>query len=48
MQQVDALSRSVGYAHELPLEKELEFRQLADPEVRKISADLELNEIDLN
>jgi len=46
MQQVDALSCSVGYVYELPLEKKLEFRQLAGPEVRKISADLELNEND--
>jgi len=44
MQHVDALSRSVGYVHELPLERELEFRQLADPVIKQISVDLEFND----
>jgi len=46
MQHVDALSRSVGYVHELPLERELEFRQLADPAIKQISNDLEFNDND--
>jgi len=46
MQHVDALSRSVEYVHELPLERELEFRQLADPVIKQISADLEFNDSD--
>jgi len=46
MQHVDALSRSVGYVHELPLERELEFRQLADPVIKQISADLEFTDND--
>jgi len=46
MQHVDALSRSVGYVYEMPLEKELEFRQVADPVIRQISTELELRESD--
>jgi len=41
MQHVDALSRSIGYIQELPLERELEFRQLTDPKIKQISVDLE-------
>jgi len=46
MQHVDALSRSVEYVYELPLERELEFRQLADPVIKQLSTDLEFNEDD--
>lgn len=46
MRHVDALSRAVAYVNELPLERELEFRQLADPRIREISNDLEVNESD--
>lgn len=38
---VDALSRSVGYVNESPLEHKLEFRQLADSRIREISGELE-------
>jgi len=44
MKHVDALSRSLCYVSELPLECELEFRQLADPKIKEISHDLEFNE----
>jgi len=44
MQHVDALSRSVGYVNELPLERQLEFRQLADNRVQEISRGLEFND----
>lgn len=46
MLHVDALSRSVGYVNELPLERELEFRQLADPRIKEISNSLEYNDSD--
>jgi len=46
MQHVDALSRSLAYVHELPLERELELRQLVDPVIKQISADLEFNDSD--
>lgn len=41
MQHVDALSREVAYVNALPLERELEFRQLADPRIIEISEQLE-------
>jgi len=44
MQHVDALSRSVGAVDELPIERKLEYLQLTDPELRKISRRLELEE----
>lgn len=46
MAHVDALSRSVAYVNELPLERELEYRQLADPQILKISRGLEFNDSD--
>jgi len=46
MRHVDALSRCVAYVNELPLERELEFRQLADPRIQEISRDLELKDSD--
>lgn len=46
MAHVDALSRSVAYVNELPLERELEYRQLADPQILKISRELEFNDSD--
>jgi len=44
MVHVDALSRSVGAVEELPIERKLEYLQLSDPELRKISRKLELIE----
>jgi len=44
MQHVDALSRSVASVHELPLERELELRQLVNPVIKQISTDLEFND----
>lgn len=44
MQHVDALSRCVGYVGELPLERELEFHQLADPRIKEICDALELED----
>jgi len=41
---VDALSRSVGAVDELPIERRLEYLQLADPELRKISRKLEVED----
>jgi len=41
MSHVDALSRSVAYVTERPLERELEFRQLTDPRIKEISEDIE-------
>jgi len=46
MRHVDALSRAVLYVHEMPLEKELEFRQITDPKLKQISEDLEFNDSD--
>lgn len=46
MKHVDALSRCVSYVNEHPLEKELEFRQLADPRIQKISRSLEYEDSD--
>lgn len=42
MAHVDALSRGVGYVNQLPLERELEYRQLTDPRILQISRELEL------
>jgi len=44
MVHVDALSRSVAYVNELPLERELELRQLVDPRIKEISENLEFSE----
>lgn len=44
MAHADALSRSVALVDELPLERRLEFLQLADPAVQKISNKLELGD----
>jgi len=44
MRHVDALSRSVAYINELPLERELELRQLTDPKIQDITTDLEYSE----
>jgi len=46
MSHVDALSRSVAYVNELPLERELEFRQLADPGIHEIAKELEMRDND--
>jgi len=46
MRHVDALSRAALYVYEMPLERELEFRQIADPKLKQISEDLEFNDND--
>lgn len=46
MAYVDALSRGVGYVNQLPLERELEYRQLNDPRILQISRELELASVD--
>ncbi|KMQ85932.1 hypothetical protein RF55_15252 [Lasius niger] len=46
MVHADALSRSVALVDELPLERRLEFLQLTDPEIQKISNELELEDSD--
>lgn len=46
MVHVDALSHSVAFVNELPLERELELRQLVDPRIKEISTSLELSEND--
>lgn len=38
---VDALSRNVGIVEALPLERELEFKQLQDPRIKEIAESLE-------
>lgn len=38
---VDVLSRQVSYLEILPLERELEFRQLQDPRLKQIASELE-------
>lgn len=44
MAHVDALSRSIHYVNALPLERELEFRQLLDPRIKEIAGELEFND----
>jgi len=44
MAHADALSRSIAYIDELPLERQLEFLQLSDPRILEISKQLELAE----
>lgn len=44
MQHVDALSRRVLYVETLPLERELEYKQLQDAKLREIAHYLEYNE----
>jgi len=46
MRHVDALSRAIAYVHEMPLERELEFRQITDPRLRQISEELEFKDSD--
>lgn len=46
MSHVDALSRQVFYVNYLPIERELEFRQLQDPRIKSIAEDLEFNDND--
>jgi len=43
MKHVDALSRSVAYVNELPLECKLELRQMTDSRIQEIANDLEYN-----
>lgn len=44
MAHVDALSCCVGYVQQRPLERELEFRQLADQKLSELSRELEVQE----
>jgi len=44
MRHVDALSRSIGYVSEVPLERELELRQLTDPRIQEIANELEFSD----
>jgi len=44
MKHVDALSHSVAYVNEVPLERELELRQLADSWIQEIANSLEYND----
>lgn len=44
MMHVDALSRVVNYIEAMPLEKQLQYRQLQDPELKELSLSLELKE----
>jgi len=44
MKHVDALSRSVAYVNEMPLERELELRQLSDAKIQDIANNLEYGE----
>jgi len=46
MRHVDALSQAIAYVHEMSLERELEFRQIADPRLRQISEELEFKDSD--
>jgi len=46
MAHVDALSRTVGYLEAMPLENELQYRQLQDIRLRKIAEDLEFTNND--
>jgi len=46
MRHADALSRSVAYVHEMPLERELEFRQMADARLKQINEELEFSDSD--
>ncbi|CAL1671939.1 unnamed protein product [Lasius platythorax] len=46
MMHVDTLSRVVHYIESMPLEKELQFRQLQDPKLKNLSGRLELIEDD--
>lgn len=44
MTHVDALSRMVGYIDTLPLERELEYRQLQDSKIKTIAENLEFQD----
>lgn len=44
MVHVDAFNRCVGYVKQLPLERELEFRQLTDPRIAEINRELEFED----
>ncbi|XP_071628367.1 uncharacterized protein [Temnothorax longispinosus] len=46
MAHVDALSRVVGFTDSIPLEKELQYRQLQDPKLKLIAEKLEQEESD--
>lgn len=44
MSHVDALSRQIAFVHALPLERELEFRQLHDKKIQEIATNLEFED----
>ena len=44
MAHVDALSRISAYIEYMPLEKELQYRQLQDPKLKIIAENLSQNE----
>jgi len=44
MAHVDALSHIVGYIEAMPLEKELEYKQLSDPRIKSLAEDLEFTD----
>jgi len=44
MRHVDTLSRSVGFVNEMPIERELELRQLTDTRIQEIANNLEFAE----
>ncbi|CAL1672060.1 unnamed protein product [Lasius platythorax] len=46
MMHVDALSRVINFVESMPLEKELQFRQLQDPKLKDLSQKLEFKEDD--
>lgn len=45
MSYVDALSRSIAYVNALSLERELEFRQLANVKIAEIYKEIELGNV---
>lgn len=44
MAHVDALSRIAGYIEAMPIEKELEYKQLSDSRIRSLAEDLEFTD----
>jgi len=48
MEHVDALSQQICYTEALPIERELEFKQLEDSRLKEIAHNLEFNDLDVN
>lgn len=44
MTHVDALNRNILYINALPIERELEYRQLADSKLKQVASKLEVTE----